>query len=163
MNDQRSAVLGVPSAIVKYQNELLRVLMGIEYTLYVKTQNYHWNVTGMSFSGIHKLLEEQYKGLQEFIDRIAEQIRKYGSAAPGSMAEFIQLNNSLPGTNIPEVIGSLLGQEKMLDDLRDSNERVCQFINNLSLTQLDLAIQNLLGEVLDLHMKNAWMLRAHFQ
>lgn len=144
---------------LEYTKNILKVLLGIEYALYVKTQNYHWNVTGVSFASLHKLFEEQYKASAEFIDRIAEQIRKYGLVAPGSMSEFLILNNNV----INETMGGLWGQAKMISDLMLSNEIIVQYINSLTIDNFDLAIQNLLGDLLDFHMKNSWMLRAHLE
>lgn len=142
-----------------YSKDILKVLLSIEYTLYVKTQNYHWNVTGVSFASLHELFGDQYKKSAEFIDQIAEQIRKYGSAVPGSMGEFSILNNN----TVNEVVGNLWGQANMLKDLLISNEIISQYINGLFIDRLDLATQNLIGEILDFHMKNAWMLRAHLE
>jgi len=127
------------------------MLLGTEYVLLVKTQNYHWNITGMSFSGLHSLLGDQYKALQEFVDRIAEQIRKYDQPSPGSMKEFLELNKV-----IAENRGGQYNPQLMIEDLAMNNEYLTSLIN-----RFDLATQNMLGEIQDFHMKNTWMLRAH--
>ena len=134
----------------------LKLLLSMEYTLYVKTQNYHWNITGFSFSSLHKLLSKQYLTSSTFIDRIAEQIRKYGYPSPGSMYEFLSLQQ-----NIVEAPGLILDQNVAINDLMMSNETIIRYINELNVYEMDLATQNLLGEILDVHMKNSWMLRSH--
>ena len=57
--------------------------------LYTKTRNYHWNVVGMHFRDLHKLLEEQYEELEEAIDLVAERSRKLGAPALGTLKEFL--------------------------------------------------------------------------
>jgi len=136
--------------------DVLKVILSMEYTLYVKTQNYHWNIIGTSFSSVHKLLSKQYQTLSKFVDRIAEQIRKYGFASPGSMYEFLSLQQ-----NIVEAPGLILDQNVAINDLMMSNETIIRYINELNVYEMDLATQNLLGEILDVHMKNSWMLRSH--
>lgn len=140
--------------------QLLRNLLAIEYVLLVKTQNYHWNVTGMSFGSIHKMLDKQYKQLSKFVDRLAEQIRKYGTASPGSLLEFLQLNQG--PFAIQEIPGQLIAEELLLDDLARSNEQLIAYINTAPRERLDLATENLFAEILDFHMKNVWMLRSHY-
>src|SRR5690606_2191184 len=68
-------------------------LLADSYLLYLKTQNYHWNVTGKLFQPLHVLFEEQYKDLAEAIDTIAERIRALGEFAPGSFSAFVKLTS----------------------------------------------------------------------
>mgnify|MGYP000878740818 CR=1 FL=1 len=75
------------SAIV----EILKKHLADQHVLYVKTRNFHWNVTGMHFAQLHKLFEDQYGQLAEAIDSTAERIRMLGSEAPGSMSAFLGL------------------------------------------------------------------------
>lgn len=139
--------------------EVLRQLLASEYVLYVKTQNAHWNLIGPLFAQLHKLFGDQYAELAAFIDRIAEQIRKYGMAAPGSMQEFVSLN-----LGRPETTGALTPGLDLVKEALVSNEALIQQINMISSqVTFDLATQNLLGDLLDAHMKNAWMLRAHLE
>lgn len=141
---------------VEYTSVMLRQLVSMEYVLYVKLQNFHWNVTGWNFYSLHQFFGQQYEELGKFIDRIAEQIRKYGRAAPGAMQEFIQ--NSL---GLEERPGVLLDAQSMVAVSLSDHEAIVTYLNSLQPNMLDLATQNLLGEILDWHMKYAWMLRAH--
>ena len=146
---------------LEYISVILSNLLGMEYVLYGKTQNFHWNVTGQSFVGIHKLLGKQYHELSGFIDQVAEQIRKYGRAAPGSLQEFLILNDKVQG--IQEKSGELIRQELIAAEMVSSHEVVIQNINGLQNSRIDLATQNMLGDILHFHMKAAWMWRAHLE
>lgn len=137
----------------------LQRLLAAEYVLYVKTQNFHWNVVGPLFVSLHKLFGDQYTQLAEFIDRIAEQIRKYALTSPGSMREFVSLN---PGA--PESSGSLINGMVAVEELLESNNAVIQYINGILNTEkFDLATQELLGALLNFHLKSSWMLRSHLE
>jgi starvation-inducible DNA-binding protein len=141
------------------QAGVLKFLLGMEYVLYAKVQNFHWNLVGMSFIGLHKLLDKHYKQIGKFIDRIAEQIRKYGQVAPGSLQEFLILNSKANG--IEEVSGELINETNAVSLSVIAHERIIQTINSLEPNLIDLATQNLLGDLLDFHMTAAWMLNSH--
>ena len=81
MNQQREQVISQ-----------LEKLLASSYTLYLKTHNYHWNVTGPMFTTLHGLFEEQYTDLALAVDEIAERIRTLGARAPGSYSEFAKLS-----------------------------------------------------------------------
>jgi starvation-inducible DNA-binding protein len=164
---QSSANQGVPVNIGLNRRQLdtsadtFKVLLGMEYVLYVKIQNFHWNITGMSFVGLHELFMEEYKQLRKYIDQIAEQIRQYGEAAPGSMSEFLNLNQQGEGNE--EVIGDTSGQITILNQAIASHESIAKFIQRLGVQELDLAAQELIGKLYDFHTKAAWMLRSHLE
>ena len=69
----------------------LSTLLASSYTLYLKTHNFHWNVTGPMFTTLHTLFETQYSDLALAVDEIAERIRARGAFAPGSYREFSSL------------------------------------------------------------------------
>lgn len=153
--------IGLDATQLDKSADTFKVLLGMEYVLYVKTQSFHWNVTGMSFVGLHQLFGEQYQKLAKYIDEIAEQIRQYGEVAPGSTVEFLQLNSA--GNGEGETPGELSGQVIMLNALLRSHEAIARYIQAVDETKLDLASQDLLGKLYDFHTKAAWMLRAHLQ
>ena len=68
-------------------------LLADTYTLYLKTHNYHWNVTGQRFRDLHLMFEEQYNELALAVDNVAERIRTLGAKAPGSYAAFAKLSS----------------------------------------------------------------------
>lgn len=134
----------------------LKVVLANTYTLYLKTQNYHWNVVGAHFHHFHLLFEEQYKALVEAVDVIAERIRALGDIAPGSFQEFTSLKT------ISEAKKSI-DAFAMIKDLIESHEAVCKNIK-LILQQAkdeeDEVTQDLMIQRLADHEKTLWMLRA---
>lgn len=137
--------------------ELLATLLADTYLLYVKTQNFHWNVTDPRFYSLHKLFEEQYEELAEAVDTIAERIRALGSKSPGSMKQFLIL------TRLSEASGNHTGQE-MIKELLKGHETLIKELKKDSdiadklgdAGSSDLCIQRLRS-----HEKTAWMLRSH--
>lgn len=131
-------------------------LLADTYVLYLKTQNFHWNVTGPHFREYHKLFEEQYKALAEATDLIAERIRALNAPAPASFAKFLML------TSLNEA-GHMLVANKMIKDLLHDHELVAKNITKAFViaektddqVTLDLLIQRKTE-----HDKFAWMLRS---
>jgi starvation-inducible DNA-binding protein len=63
---------------------VLSKVLADTFVLYLKTHNFHWNVEGLQFRGLHEMFEEQYRNLWDSIDDIAERIRALGQLAPGT-------------------------------------------------------------------------------
>ncbi len=132
-------------------------LLSDEHVLYIKTRNFHWNVTGPHFSSLHALFEGQYNALAETIDEIAERIRALGIYAPGSMKEFTKL------ARLNEAPGGHLEHGKMLAALLADHEAVIrQLRTDISATGKigDEGTTDFLTGLLEAHEKTAWMLRA---
>lgn len=126
------------------------------YTLYLKTHNYHWNVTGPLFNTLHLMFETQYNELWVAIDLVAERIRSLGVFAPGSYRQFADL------TVIDEADG-VPGAEDMLADLVAGHEAVTRTIREVFPTVEtagDESSADLLTQRLQVHEKTAWMLRS---
>lgn len=137
----------------------LKILLANTYTLYLKTQNYHWNVTGANFIMLHKFFEEQYEALAEAVDTIAERIRILGANAPGSFEEFAKLK-TLSEAQIN------LEAKDMIDDLiKDHTEinRTLAMLLEQAKSENDEVTQSVLVERLEYHEKAIWMLRSHVQ
>src|SRR3954451_18233421 len=79
-------------------------LLADTYTLYLKTHNYHWNVTGPMFQTLHLMFETQYNELALAVDLIAERIRALGERAPGSYTEFGKLTSIAEDTEAPDAL-----------------------------------------------------------
>jgi len=139
-------------AIVK----LLSTLLADTYSLYLKTQNYHWNVTGPQFSALHLMFEGQYQELALAIDLIAERIRALGAKAPAGYKEFSVLTVIKDGR-------SDLSAEKMVLDLTQDNETIVRRVRE-SFSAVDKATDeataDLLTQRMQYHEKTAWMLRS---
>jgi starvation-inducible DNA-binding protein len=131
-------------------------LLADTYTLYLKTHNYHWNVTGPMFQTLHLMFETQYNELALAVDAIAERIRSLGAPAPGSYRQFSALS-SIPEDddqpNAEEMIRRLVaGQEAVARTARSVFPMVEQ--------AHDEATADLLTQRLQVHEKTAWMLRS---
>jgi starvation-inducible DNA-binding protein len=135
----------------------LSKLLADTYVLYLKTQNFHWNVTGPQFHSLHAMFEEQYKDLAEAVDTLAERIRALGFPAPGSFKQFAQL------ASIQEAPEQPPKAEEMLQQLLADQEaiiRTARAIYPHTDDVQDEATADLITERLAAHEKNAWMLRS---
>ena len=134
----------------------LNKLLADSYLLYLKTQNYHWNVTGKMFQSLHLLFEEQYTEQAKAIDMIAERIRALGEFAPGSFAAFSKVSSIKEESAIPSA-------EEMIHNLVHGNEAVvttARDIVSLADGCEDDVTSDLMIERMQVHEKNAWMLRS---
>lgn len=134
---------------------LSRVLAD-SYTLYLKTHNFHWNVTGPLFSTLHLMFEEQYQELALAVDEIAERIRALGFPAPATYGKFSNLTSIQENEGIPEA-------EEMIRLLVQGQETVVRTSREM-LPLLEKANDqptlDLLTKRMQIHEKNAWMLRS---
>lgn len=148
--------IGIPAEDRKAIAAGLSRLLADSYTLYLKTHNYHWNVKGPMFQTLHLLFETQYNELALAVDLIAERIRTLGFPAPGTYAEFSQLTTIKESVGVPtatEMIRDLvLGQEAVVRTARSLFPQV----EKVS----DEPTADLLTQRMQLHEKNAWMLRS---
>ena len=137
--------------------EILSSILSDEYVLYTKTRNYHWNVVGPHFSDYHKTFEEQYEGLSEDIDEIAERIRALGFKVSSSLSEF-QKNSQ-----IKEHPGEYPNASTMVSNLLNDHESVIQTVReNIPVCDRcgDIGTEDFLTALLEKHEKTAWMLRS---
>ena len=126
------------------------------FILYLKTHNFHWNVTGPMFGTLHRMFEEQYNELWLAVDAIAERIRSLGFIAPGSYGEFTKL------TYLHEGPAATSASEMIAELLRDHETTVRTARSALALTRaaVDAPTEDLLTQRLAAHEKAAWMLRS---
>ena len=136
--------------------ELKRVLADT-YTLYLKTHNYHWNVTGPMFQTLHLLFEQQYNEMWMAADALAERIRALGVFAPGSYQQFAEL------TSIEDAEGDVPDAEAMIRNLLRGHEAVVKSARaalDVADEADDAATEDLLTQRIQIHEKTAWMLRS---
>lgn len=134
----------------------LSKLLADSYTLYLKTHNYHWNVEGPQFNTLHLMFEGHYTELATAVDEIAERIRALGVKAPGSYSEF----NAI--TSIEEATGEESAEE-MIRQLVIGQETVARTAREASEAAADASDEptaDLLTQRMQIHEKNAWMLRS---
>ncbi len=138
--------------------ELSRTLAD-SYTLYLMTHNFHWNVTGPMFNTLHMMFMDQYTEEWQALDAIAERIRALGHYAPGTYAEYAKLSSIAEPTSVPNA-------EQMIEMLVKGNESVARTARAAFKCADDANDQptiDLLTQRLDIHEKNAWMLRSLLQ
>jgi starvation-inducible DNA-binding protein len=134
----------------------LSKLLADTYTLYLKTHNFHWNVTGPMFNTLHLMFEGQYNELALAVDLVAERIRALGYPAPGTYQAFAKLSSIPEEQGVPnatEMIRQLVaGQEAVTRTARS----IFPIVDAAS----DEPTADLLTQRMQLHEKNAWMLRS---
>ena len=135
--------------------EKLSVFLADSYTLYLKTQNFHWNVTGPLFHAMHTMFEEQYTDLATAVDDIAERIRALGAFAPGSYSQFAQL------ATIKEASDSVPKAMEMASILEKDHLALAKHAHEIiQLADGDDVTIDLCTGRMSVHEKTAWMLRA---
>jgi starvation-inducible DNA-binding protein len=131
-------------------------LLADTYTLYLKTHNFHWNVTGPMFQTLHLMFETQYNELALAVDLIAERIRALGSYAPGTYGEFARLTAVKEPDGVPSA-------QDMIRQLVQDQETVVRTARSMfkAVDQAsDEPTADLLTQRMQVHEKTAWMLRS---
>lgn len=136
--------------------EGLGKLLADTYTLYLKTHNFHWNVTGPMFQTLHLMFETQYNELALAVDLIAERIRSLGHPAPGTYSEFIRLSSIAETAGVPKAAEMI----KLLVEGQEAVVRTARSLFPVAEKAADEATADLLTQRIQLHEKTAWMLRS---
>jgi len=136
--------------------EALSQVLANTFILSLKTQSFHWNVTGPMFYTLHSMFEEQYNELWQAGDAVAERIRALGAAAPGSYREFSKLTYLRESEAVPSATG-MIGE--LLSD-HETSARTVRTALAVSRSAVDAATEDLLTQRLLAHEKAAWMLRS---
>ena len=135
----------------------LKVILGTNFALYLKSHNYHWNIEGANFPQYHDFLNNFYNQVFAQTDPIAENIRYLDAYVPGSMERFLELSD------IKEAVDTIPAPAMMMTELKEDNDR---FIFHLraGIVAADQAgepaVSNFLQDILSAHQKKAWMLRS---
>lgn len=131
-------------------------LLADTYTLYLKTHNFHWSVTGPQFNTLHQMFERQYTALATAVDEIAERIRVLGEVAPGSYSQCADLSSISEETGVPSA-------EDMVRQLvvdQESVVRTARSVFPTAQAASDEPTADLLTQRMLVHEKTAWMLRS---
>ncbi|NJR51613.1 MAG: DNA starvation/stationary phase protection protein [Leptolyngbyaceae cyanobacterium CSU_1_3] len=148
--------IGIEESQRKAIAEGLSRLLADTYTLYLKTHNFHWNVTGPMFNTLHLMFEAQYTELALAVDLIAERIRSLGFPAPGTYSEYVKLSSIEETAGVPKA-------EDMIRLLVQGQEAVARTARSVFPTAeaaSDEPTADLLTQRLQIHEKTAWMLRS---
>lgn len=135
----------------------LSALLADSYTLYLKTQNYHWNVTGPHFSALHALFQAQYEELTAANDEIAERIRALGHKAPGSFSAFAKLAKVKEENGAPswsEMVKNLSNDQALIVATAQEALKIAEDVGD------EPTVDLLIGRIAA-HQKSKWMLDSH--
>lgn len=148
--------IGIPEESRKEIAEGLSRLLADTYSLYLKTHNFHWNVTGPMFQTLHLMFETHYNELALAVDLVAERIRALGFPAPGTYSDFAQLSSIEETPGVPKA-------DEMIRLLVQGHEAVAKTARSIfpSADKVnDEPTADLLTQRLQVHEKTAWMLRS---
>ena len=140
---------------VALANGLARVLADT-YTLYLKTHNYHWNVTGPMFQTLHVMFEEHYNEMWVAVDLIAERIRTLGQVAPGTYKSFTKLATIKEEEGVPKALQMVRNLVKGHEQVAKTARKVLPLAEKAN----DQPTLDLITQRLQVHEKTAWMLRS---
>ncbi len=148
--------IGISDKDRKKISDALSALLADSFVLYLKTHNFHWNVTGPQFSSLHNLFMTQYTEQWNALDAIAERIRALGFPAPGSFAAYAKLSS------IPEETGTPPSQDmiRQLVSAQEAVARTARLAFRVADDADDQPSADICTQRMDLHEKNAWMLRS---
>ncbi len=148
--------IGIDQENRKQITDGLSRLLADTYTLYLKTHNFHWNVTGPMFQTLHLLFETQYTELAIAVDLIAERIRALGYPAPGTYSDFVKLSSIAENSGVPKATDMI----RLLVEGQESVVRTARSIFPVVEQVNDEPTADLLTQRMQIHEKNAWMLRS---
>lgn len=155
-----NAKIGIPAKENKQIAEKLTTLLADQHVLYVKTRNFHWNVTGPNFTSLHLLFEGHYTQMALDIDMVAERIRTLGQPAIGTMKEFLSL------ATLKEAGKGKHKADEMVSNLLADHEAIVtsmrKLIEEASNTKDEGTVDMLTG-LMEQHEKTAWMLRSYLE
>ena len=143
----------------KDRTEIAKGLARLEadtFSLYLKTHNFHWNVTGPMFQTLHLMFEEQYNELWTAVDLIAERIRSLGVFAPGTYSEFQKLSSIQETSGTPEATEMI----RLLVEGHETAARTAREVFTTADEANDQPTADLMTERMQQHEKTAWMLRS---
>jgi len=155
-NPQEKLNIGISDLDRKSIVEGLSHLLADTYTLYLKTHNFHWNVTGPQFRTLHLMFEEQYNELWLANDVIAERIRSLGHFAPATYRDFARLSSIKEPDGVPPANDMI----RQLVEGHETVSRTAREIFHAVDKASDEASADLLTQRMQIHEKTAWMLRS---
>ncbi|MBC7692618.1 MAG: DNA starvation/stationary phase protection protein [Methylotenera sp.] len=148
--------IGINEGDRKDISEGLSRLLADTYTLYLKTHNFHWNVTGPMFQTLHLMFETQYNELALAVDLIAERIRALGFPAPATYADFSRLSSIKEEAGVPNALEMI----RLLVEGQEAVVRTARTTFKAAEKASDEPTADLLTQRMQSHEKTAWMLRS---
>ncbi len=134
----------------------LSKLLADTYTLYLKTHNFHWNVTGPMFQTLHLMFEQHYNELALAVDLIAERIRALGFPAPGTYQAFTRLSSIKEDEGIPSAQDMI----RLLVQGHEATASTARAVFPIASNANDQPTADVLTQRMQIHEKTSWMLRS---
>jgi starvation-inducible DNA-binding protein len=148
--------IGIPEKDRRKVADGLSRMLADTYTLYLKTHNFHWNVTGPMFQTLHLMFMDQYNEMWMAVDTVAERIRALGYPAPGTYKQFAAMTSIKDSEDIPSATGMI----KQLVAGQETVARTAREVLPIAEKAGDQPTVDLLSARMEVHEKNAWMLRS---
>ena len=148
--------IGIPDKDRTRIAQGLSRMLADTYLLYLKTHNFHWNVEGPMFQTLHTMFMEQYTEAWNAIDLIAERMRALGHYAPGTYKEYLKLGSIKETEGVPKAEQMV----KLLIQAQESVVRTARAVLPIAEDANDQPTLDLLTQRMNVHEKNAWMLRS---
>ncbi len=148
--------IGIDHDVRKDVADGLSKVLADSYTLYLKSHNFHWNVTGPMFQTLHLMFEQHYNELALAVDEIAERIRALGFPAPGTYRQFAALSTIKEDDGVPAAMDMV----RLLVDGHETVARTAREVFKTAEAANDQPSCDLLTQRLQVHEKTAWMLRS---
>ncbi|MEM9243223.1 MAG: DNA starvation/stationary phase protection protein [Pseudomonadota bacterium] len=136
--------------------EKLKIVLADTYALYLKTQNYHWNVEGKDFFALHGVFEEQYEALADAVDEIAERVRMLGDKVDATFKAFDAIKTVSDADHS-------LDSNKMVQDLHDDHVALNRQLHTLLDDGVDIGTEELIEGRIVYHEKQIWMLASYLK
>ena len=133
----------------------LRKLLADVFTLYVKTKNFHWHMSGKHFRDYHLLLDEQSQQIFGMTDDVAERARKIGGTTIHSISDIAK-HQRLKDNN-----AEFVPPQDMLTELRDDNQQLTRELRSthkLCEQYEDVATASLIENWIDETERRIWFL-----
>src|SRR6056297_238127 len=156
--ETKEAAIGIKKDNRESVVEMLKQLLAVEYVMYTKYRNAHWNVEGIDFHSKHVFFEEEYGKLENTIDEVAERIRMLGFYAPGSMQQFLELSELKE--NGPERNDSASFMAVLLEDHQAIIKFIRKNIGDNAEAHNDEGTADFITAIMQMHEQMAWMLRS---
>jgi starvation-inducible DNA-binding protein len=137
----------------------LNSLLANEFALFTKTLNYHWNVSGPRFHSIHGFLDDQYHDLLTAIDRIAERVREIDGQAMGTLAEFKKRSTVTERPGVFPETSQMIAE--LVSDHDAMETQIKGILNHIKLLGSDPSTEDIMVNMLKMHERLAWKLKAH--
>lgn len=145
----------VASEVLADVPHALRPLLADVFTLYMKTKNFHWHMSGPHFRDYHLLLDEQADQLFGITDEIAERARKLGAATLRSIGDIAR------NQRLQDCDRELGTAEEMLWELWSDNRKLTGFLratHDVCEQHRDVATASLIENWIDQAERRVWFL-----